>query len=135
MWKKDNKLFSNPLVFNGRKIFNPTNSQLIDAGYIWEDDPVPERPEIDYTAFNMACGQFRDVCKQIGDFIGVPEFKGGFDEYSIFINSTAAVLNPSKAALLAAMWSGANEYCIYEASKLNIGQPEWWYKCWDEKEL
>lgn len=33
MWKKDGKCFTNPLVLNGRLIFNPTDAQLTEAGY------------------------------------------------------------------------------------------------------
>ena len=31
---------------------------------------------------------------------------------------------------LAIKWSAVNELCLYEAKKIGIGQPDWWYRCW-----
>lgn len=91
--------------------------------------------EIDTTAFQNACAQFKSVCRQIGEAIGVSNFTGGFDEYATFINSDYAKENPAQASLLASMWSGANEYAKYEGAKIGLGQPEWWYRCWEQEEL
>ena len=35
MWKKDDKIFRNPLLLNGKQIFNPTKEMLKEAGYVW----------------------------------------------------------------------------------------------------
>ena len=86
--------------------------------------------EVDTSLFDTACANFRQVCSMIGEFIGVENFHGGFDEYAVFIQSEAAQSNPAQASLLAAMWSGTNEYAKYEGAKLGYGQPEWWYRCW-----
>lgn len=86
--------------------------------------------EVDTSLFDSACANFRQVCSMIGEFIGVENFRGGFDEYTIFIQSEAAQSNPSQASLLASMWCGVNEYAKYEGVKLGYGQPEWWYRCW-----
>lgn len=86
--------------------------------------------EVDTSLFDTACANFRQVCSMIGEFIGVENFHGGFDEYAVFIQSEAAQSNPAQASLLAAMWSGTNEYAKYEGGKLGFGQPEWWYHCW-----
>lgn len=95
------------------------------------EKPVIPEPVKDTSAFDAACAQFKTVCEQIGTAIGNAEFKGGFDEYATFIQSAFAQSNPAQAALLASMWSGANEYCKYEGAKLGYGQPHWWYKCWN----
>ena len=43
MWiDKNGKAFISPLIRNGRRIYNPTEAMLIDAGYTWEEPPVPE---------------------------------------------------------------------------------------------
>jgi hypothetical protein len=91
-----------------------------------DDEPV----EKDDTDFRSACAAFRAVCAEIGEFIGVEDFKGGFDDYPTFINSVAAERSKATASLLAAKWNGLNELCRYEAGKLGLGTPEWWYKCW-----
>lgn len=98
--------------------------------------PEPPEPVKDTSAFDAACEQFKTVCGQIGTAIGDADFKGGFDEYAAFIQSSFAQANPGPAALLASMWSGANEYAKYEGAKLGYGQPAWWYKCWNiEREV
>lgn len=78
--------------------------------------------------FEAACVEFRAVCKQIGDFIENPNFKGGFDEIAEFKKHEKA--NTLEGLVLAMNWSSANDACTYLASKLGIGQPDWWYDCW-----
>ena len=101
----------------------------IEAWDYWENDVVEQ--VIDDTDFKRACAMFRDVCRQIGEFIGDSNFLGGFEDYGKFINSTAAKSAKASASLLASMWNGANEFAKYEGAKLGYGQPEWWYKCWE----
>lgn len=113
--------------YNGRILFNPgaDSAWCEENGYIYEERPT--------TAFDTACTQFKQVCAIIGQAIGNADFKGGFDEYTNFIQSDFAKNNPAQAALYASMWSGANEYAKYEGAKLGYGQPEWWYKCFETK--
>lgn len=94
-----------------------------------ELEAAAHRP--DETAFKQACKLFRNVCSQIGTFIGDDNFKGGFEDYDKFINSSAARQSKASASLLASMWNGANEFAKYEGAKLGYQQPEWWYKCWE----
>ena len=94
---------------------------------------VANHEQIDYTAFNTACGQFRAVCMQIRQFTGIADFRGGFNEFTSLLNSAAFQANPVQGNTLALLWSGANEYCIYEGGKVGLGQPQWWYKCWESE--
>lgn len=102
--------------------------QIVAWDY-WENKTTENT--IDDADFKKACVLFRDVCRQIGEFIGEEDFKGGFEDYGKFISSTAAKSAKASASLLASMWNGANEFAKYEGSKLGYGQPEWWYKCWE----
>ncbi len=106
----------------------------VDLSYLlvdsWDYVEAPSEPDHDETDFIHACAIFRNVCAEIGEFLGVSEFHGGFDDYSRFINSSAAERSKASASLLASMWNGANEYAKYEGAKLGYGQPEWWYRCW-----
>ena len=82
--------------------------------------------------FNAACAQFRAVCSSIASAIGDPDFKGGFDEMIAF--SQTPVYQTFEGLQLAMAWSAANELCVYEAKKIGIGQPDWWYLCWELQE-
>ena len=84
--------------------------------------------------FEAACIQFRTLCEEIGEFIGDPDFKGGFDEYAEFATSDAYAENPVRGNALAIQWSALNELCKYEGAKKGIGQPGWWYRCWEMAE-
>ena len=130
MWVKDGKTFyGNCLIWNGWRIFNPTDAQMREAGYEWVEPPAPEPP--DMTDFNAACASFRQVCSEIGTLIGDPDFKGGFDEMAKFQASEAAT---STAGIeLAIRWMAADKLCTYEGGKVGFGQPEWWYKCWENE--
>lgn len=90
-----------------------------------------EAKKPDETSFRIACKMFVNACNKIRTFIGNNSFKGGFEDYGMFIMSSASQQNPSQAALLAAEWSGCNTYCVYEAGKIGLASPEWWYKCWE----
>ena len=43
-WTKDGVPFTNPLVYGGRQIWNPTDEQLINAGYSRDGDTQPSLP-------------------------------------------------------------------------------------------
>lgn len=81
--------------------------------------------------FRNACKQFQDVCKQIKTALNLQEFKGGFDEMIVFQNSEFS--KTVEGLQLAIKWSAVNELCLYEAKKIGIGQPDWWYRCWQYK--
>lgn len=79
--------------------------------------------------FEAACQNFRQVCAEIQQAIGVEDFKGGFDEMLVFQNSPIA--QTTEGLALAMRWSAANSLCTYIADrKLKIGQPAWWKRCW-----
>ena len=42
MWVKNGERFVNPLKYAGMVVWNPTEAQLVAAGYHFEIDPVPE---------------------------------------------------------------------------------------------
>ena len=118
-----------PDPFHGRSpMHNSDGSYNDDAfremGGTIEDDGQP-------SPFEAACTQFRTLCAQIGAFIGDPDFKGGFDEYTEFATSKAYKENPVQGNALAIQWSALNELCKYEGAKEDYGQPDWWYKCWE----
>ena len=130
MWKKDNKIFKNPLIFNDQKIFNPSDEELTAAGYTWEEPPVIDNSE-KIAELNTAYSAFRSICAEIGTLLGVENFTGGFDEMTAFENNEAAA-TPEGIAL-SIKWIAADKLCTYLASKLGIGQPDWWYQCWEQK--
>ena len=102
----------------------PNEARFVELGGRVEEDSVP-------TPFEAACGQFRELCAAIGAFIGYPGFRGGFDEYTEFATSEAYAQNPVQGNALAIQWSALNELCKYEGAKIGLGQPDWWYECWE----
>lgn len=84
---------------------------------------------INDTGFMTACKYFRQICGEIGELIGDSEFKGGYDDMPIFY--AHASYKTDKGVQLAIAWAGVNDLCKYEASKLGIGSPDWWYRCWE----
>lgn len=110
----------------------------IDNSYIkvdkWdyvEIQTEPARKPLDDSDFKKACKRFRKVCAQIGEFMDEDDFRGGYEDYDRFINSSAAKKSTAKASLLASMWNGANEYAKYEGSKIKLKSPDWWRRCWE----
>ena len=46
MWKNGDKIFVNPLHFDGKMIFNPSDEMLKAAGFVWVEPEVPEPVEL-----------------------------------------------------------------------------------------
>ena len=116
-----------PLKTAGGEISPMTEARFVALGGTITDDGLP-------SPFEAACAQFRTLCAAIGEFIGDAEFKGGFDEYTEFATSEAYAQNPVQGNALAIQWSALNELCKYEGAKICLGQPDWWYKCWEMNE-
>lgn len=104
-----------------------TEERFVALGGTITDDGLP-------SPFEAACAKFRTLCAAIGEFIGDAEFKGGFDEYTEFATSEAYAQNPVQGNAFAIQWSALNELCKYEGQKIGLGQPAWWYKCWEANE-
>lgn len=120
-----NRFKTRPDPYKG---FSPMSDEKWRAlgGTIEEnEDPTPEQE------FETACAQFRQVCAAIGEFIGNPNFHGGFGEYMTFATSEAYQANPVQGNALAIQWSAANEAGKYFGSKIGLGQPKWWYRAWE----
>ena len=132
-WKKGNEIYNgNSIIHDGYRIFNPNEKVLKEAGYVWEEPAVIEPPDMSamQAEFDTACEKFREICREIGTLIGNADFKGGFDEMAEFETSEAAASEAGIA--LSVKWIAADKLCTYLAGKLGIGQPEWWYQCWEE---
>lgn len=81
----------------------------------------------DTTDFDNACALFRQTCLAIGEIIGNANFKGGYDEVlQLSAEQFALVRN----AGLTDKFNTLDSLCNYEAQKLGIGRPDWWYICW-----
>lgn len=102
----------------------------IPEGWSTERPAAPPEPEPDRTDFEAACAQFRTVCAAIGTAIGDNDFRGGFDEMAAF--SEHPVFSTLDGVKLAIAWSAANDLCVYEGKKIGLGQPAWWYDCWQQ---
>lgn len=96
---------------------------------------VVEIPDLtnETNEYKEACKRFREVCFAIGKLTGNPNFRGGFDETSVFQNSPEAA--SVEGISLALRWMAENECCTYLASKIGLGQPAWWYDCWEQYDL
>lgn len=118
----------NPLKLADGSTISPVSEAtfIANGGEIEEDGE--ETPE---EKFADACRLFRNLCNQIGQFIGDASFMGGFDEYSEFATSEAYQANPVQGNALAIQWSALNELCKYKGSLIGLGQPDWWYRCWE----
>lgn len=104
-----------------------TEARFLELGGEIYDDGTPTHEE----EFEEACAMFRTLCAQIGQFIGNPDFHGGFGEMASFASSEAYQQNPVMGNTLSIQWSALNEECKYFGSRIGLNQPDWWYRCWE----
>ena len=125
VWKKDDEIFRGSIVVGENRIFNPSDETLLENG--WE---LIDAPSIKKTseAFEAACDDFRNICFQIREYFEFESFRGGFDEMSLVYNSQKFMTLQGQA--LAQAWNASNQLCVYEAKKICLDQPDWWYQCW-----
>lgn len=123
--------------FDENEILLPNDCTLIKPpeskkGFVikWNGSEWYYDEDVNTRAFQDACHQFKAICLEIGNNIGDPTFKGGFDEMYLFKQSSFA--NTLEGIKLAVFWSAANDLCVYTGKKIGLGQPEWWYECWKE---
>ncbi len=103
--------------------------RLEDQRRLMQDRNTPK--STDMTNFEAACDTFRSICEQIKTFAGLETFRGGFEEALAFLNSEAFINDKLTGTYLFSLWQGADKSVTYEASKVGIGQPDWWKKCWE----
>ena len=125
------------MIINGERVQvqNPAAIEQwrTDNGYTYTERPLPPPPPPpDTTDFDDACAKFRDICYIIRQAIGDPGFKGGFEEMTKL--QQAPIYNTIEGLQLANAWSAVNDLCTYEGSKIGLGQPQWWYACWEQEE-
>lgn len=51
MWIKGNEVFDGSIVYNGRRVINPSDAQLIEAGYTWSEPVQDTREWVDKEVF------------------------------------------------------------------------------------
>lgn len=51
MWIKDNEVFTGSIILNGRRILNPSDKQLAEAGYTWVEPVQDTREWVDKEVF------------------------------------------------------------------------------------
>ena len=103
-----------------------------DGNLIFTADPENDDPTPDVGGtedFENACAQFRQVCAEIGTLIGVENFRGGFEDMPVFYAHPS--YRTIQGLCLATAWKGLDTLCTYEGSKIGLGQPQWWYRCWE----
>lgn len=94
----------------------------------WDERINPIIKNKNTSNFETACSYFRQICKEIGQEISNPEFKGGYDEMVNFYNHSS--YKTDRGLQLAIAWAGCNDLCKHEAKKIGLTSQQWWYRCW-----
>lgn len=82
----------------------------------------------DYIALDAACVRFRALCAAIDALLpeALRPFRGGYDE----IAAAEQYATTMEALTLEVKLLAANAACNYEAGKVDMQSPRWWYHCW-----
>ena len=86
----------------------------------------------DRTGYTMALSMFKKVCMDVRQLLGIPKFRGGFDEWAeLAMDSTLS--ENAELQILARRGEALNALITYEAKKLGIVPPNWWKECWTDE--
>ena len=83
----------------------------------------------DRTGYTMALSLFRKVCMDVRQLLGIPKFRGGFEEWAALVMDNTLSKN-TELQILARRGEALNALITYEAKKLGIVPPNWWKECW-----
>lgn len=82
----------------------------------------------DRTGYTMALSLYRKVCIDVRQLLGMPEFRGGFEEWAALVMDSTLSKN-TELHILARRGEALNALITYEAKKLGIVPPDWWKEC------
>ena len=86
----------------------------------------------DKTGYTMALSLFKQVCMDVRQLLGVPKFRGGFDEWAALAMDSTLSKN-TELQILSRRGEALNALITYEAKKLGIVPPDWWKECWADE--
>lgn len=86
----------------------------------------------DKTGYTMALSLFRQVCMDVRQLLGIPKFRGGFDEWAALAMDSTLSKN-TELQILSRRGEALNALITYEAKKLGIVPPNWWKECWADE--
>lgn len=92
-------------------------------------DKVTTTERTDYEACLV---RFRAVCIRVRELTGIQDFRGGYDEWRVLAMDEQWVDNHD-LHLLSRQCDAINLETNYEAGKLGIMSPKWWYECWADE--
>lgn len=86
----------------------------------------------DRTGYLQAMSLFKQVCMDVRQLLGIPKFRGGFDEWAELAMDSTLSKN-TELQILARRGEALNALITYEAKKLGIVPPDWWKECWADE--
>ena len=86
----------------------------------------------DKTGYTLALSLFKQVCMDVRQLLGMPNFRGGFDEWAALAMDSTLSQN-TELQILARRGEALNALITYEAKKLGIVPPNWWKECWADE--
>lgn len=119
-----------PLYTDDGRSISPVDDETFVAagGEITQDEkPTPEQEA------HAAWKQFRKSVYALQEFLHDPTFMGGFDEDYKVRESSYTKADKLTAVELVEEWHGANDKAVYRSGLIGLGQPEWYFKCWECK--
>lgn len=80
--------------------------------------------------FKEACRGFRELCYLVRPIVGDPNWRGAIEEIRDALKDPRVVRHPD-FQYLSTMLTWYDKECTYLGSKIGLGQPGWWYRCWE----
>ena len=135
--KNGNELMTPPDPFEGRSpMHNPDGSYNDDAfremGGTIEDDGEILTPIQKQFRDSECCIQFRALVVEVREKTAIEDFYGAYEDIPRLRQTEYAQQHPEEMSYYTSLFAALDGWCNKDAKKLGIGQPAWFYICWNQ---
>lgn len=115
-----------PLVLSDGSMISPVseNTFIQYGGDVILTETAQERE------FREACRGFRELCYRVRPIVGDDNWRGSIDEIRDALTDPKVISHPD-FQFLSTMLTWYDKECTYLGGKIGLGQPAWWFKCWE----
>lgn len=102
------------------------------GGVITEDEEILT-PEQKAFRDSDCCVQFRALVAEVQGKTGIDDFYGAYEDIPRLRQTEYAQQHPDEMSYYTSLFAALDGWCNKDAKKYGLGQPAWFYVCWNRQ--